>query len=57
MSVSKMRDVDLTCVFNSTGAGVTNTKVVAICRFERKGGLYVSKMKLKLPKPFGRHVP
>ena len=57
MSVSKICDEGLTCVFNDTGADVMNAKGVAICRFERKGGLYVSKMKFKPPEPFGRHVP
>ena len=57
MSVSKICDAVPTCVFNSTGADVMNAKGVAICRFERKGGLYVSKTKLEPPEPFGRQVP
>ena len=47
----------LTCVFIGTGAEVINAKGVAICRVERKGGPYVSKMKLKPPEPVGRQVP
>ena len=57
MRVSKICDAGLNCMFNSAGADVMNAKGVAICRFERKGGLYVSKMKLKPPEPFGGQVP
>ena len=57
MSVSKICDAGFTCLFNSTGADAMNAKGVAMLRFERKGGLYVSKMKLKPPEPFGRQVP
>ena len=34
MSVSKICDAGLTCVFNSAGADVMNAKGVAICRFD-----------------------
>ena len=57
MSISKICDAGLTCVFNGAGAGVMHATGVAICRFERKGGHYVSKMKLKPPEPLGRQVP
>ena len=57
VSVSKICDAGLTCVFNGAGSDVMNAKGVAICRSERGGGLYVSKMKLKPPEPFGRQVP
>ena len=57
MSVSKICDAGVACVFNSIGAVVMNAKGVAICRFEKRGGLYVSKMKLKPREPFGRQVP
>ena len=39
MSVSKICDAGLTCVFNSTKADVMNAKGVAICPFHRKGVL------------------
>ena len=39
MSVSKICDAGLTCVFIIAGADVINAKGVAICRSERKGGL------------------
>ena len=57
MRVSKICDAGLAWVFTSKGADVINGKGVAVCRFERQGGLYVSRMKLKPPEPFGRQVP
>ena len=57
MSVSKICDAGITCTFTSKGADVLNSKGVAVCRFEGQGGLYVLKMKLKPPAPFGRQVP
>ena len=57
MSVSQTCDPGLTCSFTSKGADVMKGKGVVVCRSERQGGLYVSRMKLKSPEPFGRQVP
>ena len=49
MSVSKICDQGLKCVFDKDKATVFNDKGDTVCEFQRRGGLYVTTMKLKRP--------
>ena len=49
MSVSKICDQGLKCVFDKDKATVLNDKGEMVCEFQRRGGLYVTTMKLKRP--------
>ncbi len=49
-SVSKVCDSGYTVTFNAKTAKVTDANGVVICVFERQGGLYVGRMKLKNPR-------
>ena len=54
MSVGHICDQGLHVVFDKTKAVVTNKEGAEICVFHRcDSGLYISKMKLKRPLPFG----
>ena len=46
-SVSKICDSDYEVRFNKKRATIYDEKGVAVCTFERQGGLYVARMKLK----------
>lgn len=55
MSVSRVCDQGLRCIFDDERAIVTDKKTgKEIAVFERRGGLYISKMKLKAPTGFAR---
>ena len=57
MSVSQICDNGFRCVFDKDKATVidANNQTKFVC--ERRGGLYLSPMKLKAPTPFGRPEP
>ena len=57
MSVGKVCDSGYSCLFTQTGASVLDQTNTEVCRFVRKGGLYVADMKLKKPEPFTRQAP
>ena len=60
MSVSKICDQDLICIFEKTHARIVDKQNNVVARFEREGGLYTCTMKLRQsdsidnPAPFGR---
>ena len=57
MSVSRICDEDLRCLFDKHKAQVLSADGDVLCEFERRGGLYVGKMRLKCPKaPTGGSV-
>ena len=49
MSVSKICDAGMSMRFTSTMAVVEDAKGKEVCRFLRKGGLYIASMKLRNP--------
>ena len=49
MSVSKICDAGMTMRFTSAMAVIEDNKGKEVCRFLRKGGLYIASMKLKNP--------
>ena len=54
MSVGHICDQGLNVVFEQTRATVTDKDGAEVCVFHRnEGGLYIAKMKLKKPLPFG----
>ena len=53
MSVSRICSNGFQCVFDDKRARVLDDGGQEVCVFERKGGLYVSRMRLKSPSPFG----
>ena len=58
MSVSKVCDQGMRCVFEETHALVIDKKSgKEVLRFERHGGLYVAKMRLKRPEGFVGQEP
>ena len=53
MSVSKVCDQGLRCIFEDERATIVDKKTgKEIATFERRGGLYIAKMKLKAPAGF-----
>ena len=54
MSVGRVCDQGLKCIFDQDKALVVGKDGEEICRFERKGGLYVARLKLKSPELFPR---
>ena len=54
MSVSKICELGLKCVFDEHQPQVVSKNGKVLCTFERKGGLYVAKMTLKSPEGFQR---
>ena len=50
MSVSRICDEGLRCIFSNEKAEVIDANGIVLCEFQRQGGLYVGKMKLKCPK-------
>ena len=55
MSVGRICDEGHSITFNSVMAVVTGKDGGEICRFQRDaGGLYIAKLKLRAPSPFGR---
>ena len=58
MSVSKVCDQGMRCIFEETFALVVDMKTgKEVLKFERHGGLYVAKMRLKPPEGFVGPVP
>ena len=49
MSVSKICDQGLQCLFMAGKAVVRNAAGEDVCKFQRRGGLYVATMTLKKP--------
>ena len=54
MSVGRVCDQGLRCHFDEKEALVLDKQDAVVCRFERRGGLYVAKLKLKSPELFAR---
>ena len=54
ISVGRVCDYGLKCIFDEEKALVVDKDGEKICRFERRGGLYVARLKLKSPEPFAR---
>ena len=54
MSVGRVCDQGLRCNFDDKQALVVDSNNRTVCRFERRGGLYVAKLKLKSPELFAR---
>ena len=54
MSVGRVCDQGLDCLFKKTHALVLDEAGEQVCRFERVGGLYVATLDLKRPDLFGR---
>ena len=52
MSVGRVCDQGLLCIFDSEKALVIGKEGEEVCCFERQGGLYVARLKLKSPEPF-----
>ena len=58
MSVSRVCDQGMRCIFEDTHALVVDKKTgKEVSRFERVGGLYIARMKLKPPEGFAGQVP
>jgi hypothetical protein len=49
MSVSKICDQDMVCIFEKTHARILDGDGNVVARFERDGGLYTCTMKLRRP--------
>jgi hypothetical protein len=56
MSVGRVCDQGLRCLFDDKEALVVDKQDTVVCRFERRGGLYVAKLKLKSPELFARQA-
>ena len=54
MSVGRVCGQGLKCIFDQDKALVVGKDGEEVCRFERKGGLYVARLKLKSPELFPR---
>ena len=57
MSVSKICDAGMTMRFTATMAVIEDQKGKEVCRFIRKGGLYVATMKLRNPNYRPKEAP
>ena len=55
LSVSKICEQGLTCVFDKDGARVMDPNQRTVCKFDRVKNMYVGKWKLKAP--FTRQAP
>ena len=51
MSVSRICDQGLECLFTREGATIRTEKGEVVASFQREGGLYTATMRLKAPKP------
>ena len=49
MSVSRICDQDMICIFEKTHARVVDGNGTTVARFERDGGLYTCTMRLRRP--------
>ena len=52
MSVGRVCDQGLKCIFDDKKALVVDKDSEGVCRFERRGGLYVARLKLNNPEVF-----
>ena len=52
MSVSKICGNGFRCVFDKDKAEIIDADDKPVCVFERRGGLYITRMKVKSPSPF-----
>ncbi len=57
MSVSRVCDQGSACSFSDTHALVLDKAGKTVVKFERRGGLYIARMRLKLPKGFVGQMP
>ena len=57
MSVSQICDHGFKCIFDKNKAAVVDADMKPQFVCERRGGLYMSPMKLKAPAPFQRQEP
>ena len=53
MSVGRVCDQGMQCLFDKTKATIVAPDGREVCRFERRGGLYVAQLTLKAPEGFG----
>ena len=53
MSVSKICSNGFKCNFTDSEALIIDSQGQTVCRFERRNGLYLTRLKLKSPSPFG----
>ena len=53
MSVSKICSNGFKCNFTDSEALIVDGQGQTVCKFERRSGLYLTKLKLKSPSPFG----
>ena len=51
MSVSRICDQGLECLFTKEGAKILTQSGETVATFQREGGLYTATMRLKAPKP------
>ena len=56
MSVSKVCKNGYTCQFTDDSALILDKDGQQVLKFEKKNGLYVGRMKLRQPSPFGRQA-
>ena len=56
MSVGRICDQGYQCLFTKATAQVISPDGATVVEFQRQGGLYVTKLKLKKPEPFARPV-
>ena len=52
MSFGRVCDQGLKCIFDEEKSWVVDRDGEEVCRFERRGGLYVARLKLKNPEHF-----
>jgi len=57
MNVSRACDQGMTCSFTDTHALVLDKAGKTVVKFERGGGLYIARMRLKPPEGFVGQVP
>ena len=57
MSVSQICDNGYECIFSKNHARVVTTDGEVVCQFNRERNMYVTKMRLRPPSPFGRQDP
>lgn len=57
MSVARICDQGLTCVFDKDGARVMDSSRNVVSHFQRQNNLYVATMQIGPPEPFARQAP
>ena len=56
MTVGRVCDQGFKCTFDSKEALIVGPNNAVVCKFERKNGLYVAKLRLKSPELFARQA-